>query len=214
MSRSILIVDDDARVRTSLAQALRDSASDVRVAEDGTRALGALAETPVDLIITDVRMPEMNGLELLRLIKERAPETAVVLMTAFDDLPTIATAMREGAEDFLVKPLDLHALRSVVGRIFEDRRLRASAGGAPNGGDELREQLIGHDPRMIQIFKIVGPGGGDAGQRHHPRGERHGQRAHRPGPSMRARRSPTSRSCPSTARRCHRRCSNPSCSAT
>jgi DNA-binding NtrC family response regulator len=156
MSPSVLIVDDDARVRTSLARALGESGTDIRVAENATRALSALADSPVDLILTDVRMPEMDGLELLRLIKERAPETAVVLMTAYDDLQTIATAMREGAEDFLVKPLDLHALRSVVGRIFEDRRLRAAAV-APAGDEHaLGEELIGHDPRMIEIFKIVG----------------------------------------------------------
>jgi two-component system NtrC family response regulator len=154
MSRSILIVDDDARIRTSLAQALKEEASVISVAEDGSQALAALAKAPIDLIITDVRMPEMDGMELLRVIRERAPDTSVILMTAFDDLPTIATAMREGAADFLVKPLDLHALRGVVRRIFEDRRLRDRA--TPPEATRLQERLIGHDPEMIEIFKIVG----------------------------------------------------------
>jgi DNA-binding NtrC family response regulator len=156
MKRSILIVDDDARVRTSVAHALGELADEVRVAEDGTRALSEFGSGRPDLLITDVRMPGVDGLELLRLVKERAPETTVVLMTAFDDLPTVATAMREGAEDFLVKPLDLRGLRNLVERIFEDRRLRnvtGAVGAVPSGDDQ---PLIGHDPRMIAIFKLVG----------------------------------------------------------
>ena len=108
MKRSILIVDDDAWIRGSLTDALSRSGNEVRTAENAEAALAVLAESHIDMVLTDVRMPGMDGLELLRLLRERMPDLAVVLMTAYDDLPTVSTAMREGAADFLVKPLDLY----------------------------------------------------------------------------------------------------------
>lgn len=157
MKRSLLIVDDDSRIRTSLAHALSSSDTTVRTAADADAALLSLAESPADIVLADVRMPGMDGLDLLRLLRERAPEVAVVLMTAYDNLPTAATAMREGAADFLVKPLDLHQLRGVIDKVFEDRAARAAAARAPapETGDQS-DELIGHDPQMVEIFKTIG----------------------------------------------------------
>ena len=78
------------------------------------------------MVLSDVRRPGLGGLGPLRLLKERAPDVDVVLMTAFDDLATVATSMREGASDFLVKPLDLHELRGVLDRVFADQEARDS----------------------------------------------------------------------------------------
>ena len=78
-------------------------------------------------MISDVRMPGLDGLALLKLLRERAPSVDVILMTAFDLMPTVVTAMREGARDFLVKPLDLHDLRDVLNKAFSDRRTRELA---------------------------------------------------------------------------------------
>ena len=157
MKRDVLIVDDDARIRASLAEALSRSGTTVRTAADASSALRCLAESPADIILADVRMPGMDGLELLRLLRERAPQVAVVIMTAYDDLPTAASAMREGAADFLVKPLDLHQLRGVIDKVFEDRAARAAAVRVPppDATDQSCE-LIGHDPRMVGIFKTIG----------------------------------------------------------
>ena len=79
---------------------------------------------------------------------------AVILMTAFDDLETVVQAMREGAIDFLVKPVDLNALKEIIGKVLEDRGAR-SAGRASRhaAGEDPLERLIGHDAKMIQIFK-------------------------------------------------------------
>ena len=129
MSRSILIVDDDPDVRESLAGALGKDGTSIRAAENATRALGMLVPAP-DVILLDVRMPDMSGLELLPLLRERLPSADVVLMTAFDDMTTVVGAMRHGASDFLVKPLDLHELRRMLARVFQDRRTRAAARGA------------------------------------------------------------------------------------
>src|SRR5947207_13941881 len=100
---------------------------EVRAAESAERALAMLGDAAPDVILSDVRMPGIDGLELLRLLRERAPTVDVVIMSAFDDMPTVVTAMREGAMDFLAKPLDLHDVRGVLTRAFEDRRVRATA---------------------------------------------------------------------------------------
>src|SRR5262245_50523508 len=159
MSASLLVVDDDAVVREALVDALVDAGYDVRAANDGARAIALLAERAPDVVLSDVRMPGMDGLALLALLRERAPEIPVLLMTAFDDMPTVVAAMREGATDFLVKPLDLHELRSRVARVIDDRRARDRAARGRRGEEETPQRLadlVGRDPRMIEIYKLVG----------------------------------------------------------
>jgi DNA-binding NtrC family response regulator len=154
--RQLLIVDDDPAVRESLAQALTKDGTAVRVAESGTRALGSLVPTP-DVILLDVRMPDMSGLDLLPLLRERVASADVVLMTAFDDMATVVGAMRGGASDFLVKPLDLHELRRVLHRIFDDRLTRQRAAQEPPaGGEEILGGLVGRHPSMIDVYKLLG----------------------------------------------------------
>jgi two-component system response regulator AtoC len=98
----------------------------------------------------------MDGLELLRWLGERAPDADVVMMTAFDDLPTVSTAMRDGAVDLLVKPLDLHELRQLVDRIFEDRRAWDAAEQPEPLTIDGPVRIVGHDPKMIEVFKHIG----------------------------------------------------------
>ena len=120
----ILIIDDDASIRTSLSEALIENGAEVMTADDGVTALPLLDRFAPELVLCDVRMPEIGGLELLKMIRERYPSIDVVLMTAYDDMATIATAMRSGAVNFLVKPIGLAQLLEVTSRVFEDRRLR------------------------------------------------------------------------------------------
>ncbi len=156
MGRSILIVDDDSRILASVGQALRTDTTDVRTAESAEAALSLLGDTPSDVVLADLKMPGMSGMELLKLLHSRAPDVDVVLMTAYDDLPTVAEAMSHGAADFLVKPLDLHHLRRTLGRIFEDREMRARLP-EPAAADPTRPtRIVGHDPSMIEIFKLIG----------------------------------------------------------
>jgi len=156
--KRILIVDDDPDIRESLPGGLSAIGVEIATAKDGEEALAKVAEEPPDIVLTDVRMPGMDGLELLRLLRDRAPSVDVILMTAFDDMPTVVAGMREGARDFLVKPLDLHDLRRVIGEAFEDRRTRERARRTAEDqafGYRL-DELVGHDPRMIDIYKLVG----------------------------------------------------------
>jgi DNA-binding NtrC family response regulator len=158
MRGRILIVDDDDCVRESLRDALTADGLDVRCEESAATALAAVGDRHPDILLADVRMPGMDGLELLGLLRERTPDIDVVLMTAFDDMATVVAAMRKGATDFMVKPLDVSELRRIMTRILEDRRVRRSAAGQPGMPDAADGacSLVGHDPRMIEIFKLVG----------------------------------------------------------
>ncbi len=167
MARTILVVDDDARVLESLERVLSRTGASVRTAASGEAAISRLGESRPDLVISDVRMPGMSGLDLLELVRERAPEVDFVLMTAYEDLATVAGAMQGGAADFLVKPLDLHQLRAVVERVFRDRADRERGAGAAADSEAgpgaeagasvaSRTTLVGKDPAMIEVFKRIG----------------------------------------------------------
>jgi DNA-binding NtrC family response regulator len=110
-----------------------------------------------DVVLSDVRMDDVDGLTLLRTLRERMPSVDIVLMTAYDDMPTVVAAMRDGAAEFLTKPLDLHDVRAVLRRVFEDRRSRRHAKAAASAEPGvLLEGLVGRTPQMIAIYKLIG----------------------------------------------------------
>ncbi len=158
MGGRILLVDDDARVRTSLAEALDELGFQVDVAESAESALSCLAATKPQVVLSDIRMPGMDGIALLKLLRERVPDVDVVLMTAYDDMPTVVSAMREGAFDFLVKPTNLDELEEVLKRALADQKTRERA--QREVEDRSRSyrlnELVGRDPQMIGVFKLIG----------------------------------------------------------
>jgi DNA-binding NtrC family response regulator len=159
MNQRILVVDDDEGVLASLSEALAEQGAEVATASNGPAAFALLDQFGPELVLCDVRMPAMDGLEVLQLIRERRPTIDVVMMTAFDDLDTVASAMRSGAIDFLVKPIGLAQLSAVTERAIEDRRLRHRArrdADATSQPSQPGISLIGRDARMIAIFKLVG----------------------------------------------------------
>ena len=154
MNPTLLVVDDDARILRSLERALEDESFAVRSVGSAEEALSEIGKQPPDIVLTDVRMTGMDGIELLKLLRSRVPSVDVMVMTAHDDLPLVATAMREGATDFLQKPLDLHHLRTALGRAFEDREARRRRD--RKASEPASSALVGRDPRMIAILKVVG----------------------------------------------------------
>jgi two-component system response regulator AtoC len=158
MAGRILLVDDDSQVRISLSEALEDFGFDVSVVESAEGALSVFSALKPELVLSDIRMPGLDGIELLKLLREREPDVDVVLMTAFDDMPTVVSAMREGAFDFLVKPVNLDELEEVLKRALADHRTRERA--RREVEDQARSyqlnELVGRDARMIQVFKLVG----------------------------------------------------------
>jgi two-component system response regulator AtoC len=153
-----LVVDDDAAVRWSLSETLAEEGHEVLAAESAEHALAQLAEYEPDVILSDIRMPGLDGIDLLMRVREQAPSVDVVLMTAYDDMPTVVRAMREGAFDFLVKPLESVELDAVLARALADRRIRDLAMRTVEEEAEAYriETLLGHDRAMIETFKLVG----------------------------------------------------------
>ena len=112
--RTVFVVDDDATVLEALQITLERVGADPRCFSDGASCLKALRSTPCDLLITDVKMPGMNGLKLLREIECLVPSLPVVLMTGYGDLHVAVEALKAGAADFIEKPLEMNSLLSVL----------------------------------------------------------------------------------------------------
>ena len=123
ISGNILVVDDERRQRETLAAVLTGWGHDVQQADSAAAALGLVAGRAVDLVLTDLRMPGQSGLDLLNECRRLRPDVAVVVMTAYGTIAGAVEAMRQGAADFLTKPIDLDQLEIVVGRALEMRRL-------------------------------------------------------------------------------------------
>ena len=110
----LLIVDDERNIRRSLTTFFESLGHEVRAAENGAQAVALLAETQFDLVLTDYKMAEMSGLELLREIKRRAPECLVILMTAYATVENAVEAMKSGAYDYVTKPFSLEQIQHTV----------------------------------------------------------------------------------------------------
>lgn len=106
----ILIIDDEASLRQTLARILQRAGFEVTTAASGKEGLSLVSEHPFDLLYLDIRMPDMNGLELLKIIHEKFPELPVILFTAQPDLNSAVEALRRGATDYLLKPLKPQAV--------------------------------------------------------------------------------------------------------
>src|SRR6478672_3107173 len=116
---NILIVDDELGMRQFLTHLLQREGHDVRVAANGREALAPLRERTADLILSDVRMPDMSGIELLRSVREFLPDVEVIMMTAFANVDTAREAFLLGAYDFVQKPFDNDLLKETVARALE-----------------------------------------------------------------------------------------------
>ncbi|MBI3205222.1 MAG: sigma-54-dependent Fis family transcriptional regulator [Myxococcales bacterium] len=118
----ILVVDDEGPARMALAELLRDAGYLVDTASDGFKALSRAEEVRPDLVLTDLRMPSMDGLELIRRLRRADLGIPVVVMTAFGSVDAALSAMREHASDFVVKPLDIERLLAVVAQALASAR--------------------------------------------------------------------------------------------
>ncbi len=131
---SILVVDDKDSVRKMLSETLQAEGHEVEVAKNGHTAVEKAKHGRFDLVLTDLKMPEMDGLEVLSHIRESNPETAVIVMTAYGTIEDAVKAMKQGAYDFLTKPFDPDRLSVIIQRALENRRLLAE-------NELLREEL-------------------------------------------------------------------------
>jgi DNA-binding NtrC family response regulator len=160
-TQRILVVDDDVDGLEVLKTRLAHAGYEVETAESAEKALSRVNAFSPGLVVTDVRMSGMTGLELLERIRASMDRVEVVVMTAHDDMETAVTAMKAGAFDFLVKPVDPKAVQGLAERCFREQALAVDMGvdGAPDSDDPdalPRGKLVGRNPAMIQIYKTIG----------------------------------------------------------
>src|SRR5918911_2492475 len=154
---NLLVVDDEQGMRQLLTLVFARAGHRVRSAENGRRALELLREQPAELIVSDVKMPDMSGIELLRAARALLPEVAVVLMTAFASVETAREAFKLGADDFIQKPFDVDELRLIVEKALERLRLlRENSAFRRAQRDRGRlDQIIGHSGRMQAVYQMI-----------------------------------------------------------
>ncbi len=161
MNGRILVVDDEEGLREALAEKLRHSGHEVETADSAEAALARVSRFEPDLIVTDLMMSGLSGLDLLEKIGETLPEIDVVVMTGHEGMSTAIDAMKAGAFDYLVKPVKLAQVDDLVTRCLAEQELNraaAAAATASGGRSEARDpaRVVGRDQRMIEIYKMIG----------------------------------------------------------
>jgi len=154
---SILVIDDKNSMRTMLSRTLQEEGFQVDAVEGGPRGLELARLKSYDLALTDLKMPEMDGLQVLSTLKEIDSDMAVVIMTAYGTVETAVEAMKNGAYDFITKPFDPDHLTVIIQRALENRRLLAE-------NSLLREELaqnlgfseiIGQNEKMVEVSRLI-----------------------------------------------------------
>jgi len=155
----ILVVDDERSMRELLELVLKREGYVVHKAENGTRALELVRQNVYDLIISDVKMPDINGIELLARVREISPETMVIMITAFATVDTARRAFKLGAEDLVIKDagFDVEELKVSVGKVLEKKHLRQENVLLKR---ELRQRnsldnIVGRSPQMQAVYHMI-----------------------------------------------------------
>src|SRR4051794_36062432 len=154
----ILVVDDDGASRALMEQILAEDGHRVIAVSDGAEAIRKLEqEGEFDAVVSDIRMVDVDGLEVLDWVHRRAPETAVLLVTAFGNVDGAVDAIRRGAYDYISKPYDVNAIKLVVDRALRHRRLSAENRRLKR---EIREKyalanVVGRSEGMLQGYKTA-----------------------------------------------------------
>ncbi|MFO0630867.1 MAG: sigma-54 dependent transcriptional regulator [Polyangiales bacterium] len=153
----LLVVDDEATARRALATLLTEDGYEVDTAASGSEALERIASHPPDIVVTDVRMPGIDGVELLTRTKALDPNIAVVVMTAFGTVRDAVRAMRAGAEHYVTKPVDLDELTLVLERVMQTRALRNETNilRARVRAEHRFENLLGTSAPMQSLVKTI-----------------------------------------------------------
>jgi two-component system, NtrC family, response regulator PilR len=155
--KKILVIDDEPSMRELLGIMLRKEGYAVEAAESRATAAAVLARGPVDMVITDVKLPDGDGIEILRHLRAASPETVVVVMTAYGSTEMAVAALKLGAQDYLIKPFDIEELKIVVRNALETQQLQAENFRLKA---EFRVQhglqsIIGVSPPIVKVFDLI-----------------------------------------------------------
>ncbi len=154
----VLIVDDEFSVRDSLDGWFRRDGLRTGTAKDATEALALLRDASWDVVLLDIKMPGMDGLELQRKIHDIDPELVVIMITAYASVDSAVKALKQGAFDYITKPIDPDELSHLVRKGLEQRRLRTENLQLRNKIDELSrmDRIVGESPPMLKVLELVG----------------------------------------------------------
>ncbi len=154
----ILLVDDDPNVLEALSVVLEDEGYRILVASNGKEALVQVKKEKPEVVLLDIRMPDMDGVQVLRQIKEASKATSVIMMTAYPAMETVVEAVRLGAYDYLTKPLDLKRVKIVVRRAMEVQELVQEVRSLRSNleGKYKLENIVGKHPKMLEVYQTIG----------------------------------------------------------
>ncbi|KXK07074.1 MAG: two component, sigma54 specific, Fis family transcriptional regulator [Acidobacteria bacterium OLB17] len=153
----ILIVDDEESFRKVLTHVFELDGHSVRTARNGREGLEALDADPADVVISDVKMPDMTGIEMLRAIRETQPDLGLILMTAYSSVENAREAFKLGAEDFIEKPFDVEELKLIVRKVLEKQELIVENRAFKRAQRERGsiKNIVGTSPKMQAIFQMI-----------------------------------------------------------
>jgi two-component system response regulator PilR (NtrC family) len=152
----ILIVEDEQDVREPLAEFLRTKGFEVETAEDGKQALEKLKEKPADLIVSDIQMPNMGGLELLKHVRSEYPAAQVIMFTAFGTVESAVDAIKSGAQDYVLKPVVFEDMQQKIDRILAQRdRGDIQQTRDRDGKHVFVESIIGESMEVVELRNLI-----------------------------------------------------------
>ena len=152
--KQILIADDEPNLRRVLTAQLQRDGYEVHAVEDGEQAVAALGEHHIDVVISDLRMPKLNGMDLLKHVSQQHPDVPVIMITAHGTLDTAVEAMKLGAYDFVTKPFDKTEFRNVVAKASRTREL-SQQDIVPAADEQGRYDIIGQAQPMLEVYGVI-----------------------------------------------------------
>jgi len=155
MKYSVLVVDDDKYVNDYVKEAVTRAGFETEAVNSGEEALLRLKQRTFDIVLSDLKMPKMDGLTLLEHIKQITPDTAVVIMTAYGTVEKAVSAIKMGAYDFLLKPVTPDTVEHVLGRITEMIRLRTENAIMRRDLEHKFQNMIGKSKIMKEVFDLI-----------------------------------------------------------
>src|SRR6202167_5227705 len=154
--KTVLVAEDERAARVSLTALLEAAGLRVIPAEDGRTALSLLLQEEPDAALLDIRMPGIDGLEVLRKVREGGSDSALIIMTAHEDSSAAIEAMKLGAFDYVAKPIDFDTVLPQLRRAIEHRKLARNASRAGHDGNPPTAAMIGNSPLMQDVYKRIG----------------------------------------------------------
>ncbi|MGB9629645.1 MAG: sigma-54-dependent transcriptional regulator, partial [Thermodesulfobacteriota bacterium] len=153
----ILLIDDEPLMRMTIQDALESEGYQVGVAETGQKGLALFSKNSFDILITDLKLPDLDGLQILKEVKMTNPETQVILITAYGSIDSAVTAMKEGASDYLTKPFSMDELLLIIQRLLRIKQLEEENIRLKEKIEERYglEGLIGKSPQMQKIYDLI-----------------------------------------------------------